>query len=98
MNSYYRTINEHGQVVLNLPTSKIGYCYPELWFCIPKNGKLNYVWIDLTLQMVYDLDEKIFMNSYLTGEELTDEVLKEVGLKATLKSLAELTKEIKEML
>lgn len=28
MNSYYKTINEHGQVVLNLPTSKIGYCYP----------------------------------------------------------------------
>lgn len=98
MNSYYKTINEHGQVVLNLPTSKIGYCYPELWFCIPKNDKLNYVWIDLTLQAVYELDEKVFMNSYINGPELTNEVLKEVGLKVTLKSLAEVTKEIKEML
>lgn len=98
MNSYYKTINEHGQVVLNLPTSKIGYCYPELWFCIPKNDKLNYVWIDLTLRAVYELDEKVFMNSYINGPELTNEVLKEIGLKATLKSLAEVTKEIKEML
>lgn len=98
MNSYYKTINEHGQVVLNLPTSKIGYCYPELWFCIPKDGKLNYVWIDPMLQKLYELDEKVFLNSYINGPELTDEVLKEIGLKATLKSLAEVTKEIKEML
>lgn len=98
MNSYYRTINEHGQVVLNLPTSKIGYCYPELWFCIPKDGKLNYVWIDLTLQKLYELDEKVFLNSYVNGPELTNEVLKEVGLDTTLEGLAEVTKEIKEML
>ena len=98
MNSYYKTINEHGQVVLNLPTSKIGYCYPELWFCIPKNDKLNYVWIDLTTQKVFDLDEKVFLNSYITGEELTDEVLEEVSLYTTLEGLAKLTEQVKEML
>ena len=98
MNSYYKTINEHGQVILNLSTSKTGYCYPELWFCIPKNDKLNYVWIDLTLQKLYEFYEKAFINSYLNAPEPTDEILKEIGPNATLADIAALPEHVKETL
>lgn len=48
------------------------------------------------MQKLYELDEKVFMNSYINGPELTNEVLEEIGFNATLESLAELTEQIKE--
>lgn len=84
------------QVVLNLPQSKIGFTYPELWFCIPKKGRLNYIKVDLTIYRGVDMSEETFLNAYINSEELTDEVMQEVGFKEGVACLADIALELKK--
>ena len=84
------------QVVLNLPQSKIGYTYPELWFCIPKKGRLNYIKVDLTIYRGFDIPEKEFLDKYINSEELTDEVMQEVGFSEGVACLADIALELKK--
>ena len=96
--TFIDTDNINCQVVLNLPQSKIGYTYPELWFCIPKKGRLHYIKVDLTIYRGFDMGEKEFLQSYTNSPELTDEVMKEIGFTEGMGCLADIASELKKRL
>lgn len=77
------------QLVIMLPQSKIGYTYPELYWCVPTPQGLCYRYMDIITRTVWKADEAEFLRAYTDGEELTEDIFKELGIfRCSMKELA----------